>query len=1264
MSLELYSAEVKTIEALWTAWETKRDYELEATFTPLDYTALLNIINHLRKIGLQEIPNAPKLNIIIGDVLRFTLEGEDVIQQYCKDNTLVGKPFTVTLKEKKMLKSVASEVDIKEYGMRIKLRRELDLRIDDSRVQDALKKWSTLPKAFRHIKRYSFLSSIHKGIQFDASFIRENIKDARGSYVLSTSFTGAQIHKQDVKYEMEIEAIRKDSPLQKSFLMGCTMVLRGLQKSHILTRLSVKNDVIRFMATKTGISLKQERGGRLQGFPGAKPVTLRKEHIGLESEAEQPNIRLGDYNVTDKADGLRCLLVVVPTGNIFLIDPNLNVYGTDRYLEGDDAKKWAGVVLDGEWVTQSRDDLPISHYYAFDIFNGPLGEDVTPLPFVVRGDDSKHSRHTVLSETIAALSNAKSKPTPKQNLSIFMKSFQWAKDPKDPKDTNGIFREASSVLDRVKADAPYHTDGLIFTPNADSLPKNGRTWNKQFKWKPADMNSVDFLVVLEKEQNTDGKPTNVDYVQFLEKEPGKIVRCKTLHLYAGSSIDPLRIDPRDTILQKKPLPTSDKSTGPYRPVEFSVTPTDPFASICRVEIPAGAEDNIFCAESSDPINDKTIVEMVYKPENMPGWRWSPMRVRWDKTELFARGEVGRTMNDISVATDVWNSIHDPITETMIRTGNMANDSLGEAKPATYYKRKAGQDRYITGGMTSFHNQYIKDRVLLSSTLTPGSALIDMSVGRAGDLHKWLGARVGWVLGCDISLAGLVEKDGAYDRYLTQAIQRRGAVPKMLFVNADSSKRYSDGSAGLSEMDSDMLKCVWGEEVSSPAPLVADLAGKAKDGFDVASSMFALHYFFKDVDTLEGVLTNISESVKVGGYFVGCCTDGDQVAKLLKGYSVGDSVSGSEGDKLLWKIKKQYDNPSEFLPSDESGLGYAIDVNFISIGDTHTEYLVSWEYLKSRMAENGFDLLNDDELRAKNLVKSTNLFEESYEMAKKNGLTYGMPVSLQQFSFLSRWFIFKRRAMDSSFEHTAPALPAVPASVPSVLSVPSLQEAAPVVEQAAGAEVSDTVPFPNEIVNEEEEIVEQSGSSHQGPIYQFYHKSKPKDEIKVGDKNWRRVLSTYAPFKFRDIKNPDIEYSSLEAAIGSAKFQYATNRPELGPQLFSVTGNIHQETLQSKDADYDEEGSKMRLKQKPAEIKKCGAKYKPLDWLEKQEEVIHEYLKQRFQADDHFKKILEAVAKQHAKLVYYAPNSDDLGGTIEGNRIEGNNILGNLLMKLV
>jgi hypothetical protein len=210
MSLELHAAEVAAIGTLWESWSAATDTELEATFKSLDYTSFLNVIKHLRSLGLSEEPQVPKLNIMVAGGLRFTLVGEGVISAYCRDNTLRGKPFHVVLKEKKSAGARGpSDVDLGEYGVRIKIRRELPLVKDDPRILDAMAKWTSLPKSFRYMKRFSFTSLHHKGLQFDASFVRENKKDMRGNYVQATTFLGAQITKQPVHYEIEESAIGK-----------------------------------------------------------------------------------------------------------------------------------------------------------------------------------------------------------------------------------------------------------------------------------------------------------------------------------------------------------------------------------------------------------------------------------------------------------------------------------------------------------------------------------------------------------------------------------------------------------------------------------------------------------------------------------------------------------------------------------------------------------------------------------------------------------------------------------------------------------------------------------------------------------------------------------------------------------------------------------------------------------------------------------------------------------------------------------------------
>ena len=45
---------------------------------------------------------------------------------------------------------------------------------------------------------------------------------------------------------------------------------------------------------------------------------------------------------------------------------------------------------------------------------------------------------------------------------------------------------------------------------------------------------------------------------------------------------------------------------------------------------------------------------------------------------------------------------------------------------------------------------------------------------------------------------------------------------------------------------------------------------ADRGFDIISSQFTIHYYFKDELTLRGYIQNLSDNLKKGGYFIGTC----------------------------------------------------------------------------------------------------------------------------------------------------------------------------------------------------------------------------------------------------------------------------------------------------------------------------------------------------------------------------------------------------------
>jgi len=199
------------------------------------------------------------------------------------------------------------------------------------------------------------------------------------------------------------------------------------------------------------------------------------------------------------------------------------------------------------------------------------------------------------------------------------------------------------------------------------------------------------------------------------------------------------------------------------------------------------------------------------------------------------------------------------------------------------------------------------------------------------------------------------------------------------------------------------------------------------------------------------------------------------------------------------------------------------------------------------------------------------------------------------------------------------------------------------------------------------------------LFPFYHKSAAKDDFKRKDKHWRRVLSTYAPFEFRDKDKADVIYPTLEAVLGAEKYKVATNRKELGPQLFGSLGSLHQNVaarLAAFDAGgkkptmddltplLEEQGDAQRNAQKPGAIKDTGAKWNTKLWTSAVvSDLLATYLRQRLERDEHFRRILTDVKAAGGRLVYVG-GGGDLGGKVVGEEVKGENLYGEALTKLL
>ena len=53
-------------------------------------------------------------------------------------------------------------------------------------------------------------------------------------------------------------------------------------------------------------------------------------------------------------------------------------------------------------------------------------------------------------------------------------------------------------------------------------------------------------------------------------------------------------------------------------------------------------------------------------------------------------------------------------------------------------------------------------------------------------------------------------------------------------------------------------------------------GIALSGFDIVSSQFSMHYYFKDKITFNGFIENLRNNVKHNGYFIGTCYNGENI----------------------------------------------------------------------------------------------------------------------------------------------------------------------------------------------------------------------------------------------------------------------------------------------------------------------------------------------------------------------------------------------------
>ena len=1036
--------------------------------------------------------------------IRTEISGQHHVQAYCKSNQLTGIPDgAVAFIKKDTYKhrnQVVYPVNVDDYNFRLALSSENKLSATANPVRDTVDKWADNKKIFRYLNRYTLQ---HPELPFlvDLSIVKESKKQGY-NYVPEFTLQDSGVLAGPEKYEIEIECVNSlvgvgtafSTPalLLKAVQKVVKYVLAGLQETNYPVPYSEQRLILyEYMEllwhpqdkdrdrdrdrdrTLTGRDLEkaiQQVRVTPKNFVGPSSYTLELPNImPVNADSEVPNIRT-QYTVTDKADGDRKLLYIAPeTGKIYLINTNMAVQFTGAVTRN---KELFNTLLDGEHILYNKERKFINLYTAFDLYalrgENMRGKAFTPVAGAGETTEGVGSatkakevvyRLPTLVSVIKRLlpesivKNSAPLPSP---LRIEQKTFYAGGA------AQSIFQGCSLILQKVKDGLfEYQTDGLIFTPAllgvgankvGESVKPLSTTWNYSFKWKPVEQNTIDFLISVKKLPNGGDFIGNKFEAGLDMAQAAQLVQYKTVILRVGFNENDQRhafSNPcQDIIEDKIPSYAGDQDDeDAYKPVQFFPTqPADPTAGLANIWLEHGAsEEKVMLTEEKEVIEDNMIVEFSYDVNREAGWQWKPLRVRYDKTAMFRAG-LKNYGNAYHVANSNWRTIHNPITVAMISTGAdlpTSADGGGEDDDDVYYNRKAGKS--LTNALRDFHNRYVK-KSLLNTVAKRGDTLIDLAVGKGGDFPKWIGANLKFVFGIDISRDNIQNRlDGACVRYLKNKRQMKN-TPDALFVVGNSSINIRSGDALYSEKDKHITRAVFGEGPKDAKALgkgVYKEYGIAKEGFDICSIQFAIHYMFENQETLQNLLRNVSEVTKVGGYFIGTSYDGKAMFNLLKGVKEGESVAGTSGagtsgagtsasasasasaseaaaaavalDKL-WEVTKRY-NRKEF-EDNASCLGYAIDVYQESINKVFREYLVNYDYLTQLLENYGFVLLAKDDLREKAINNSTGFFGELFtqmnsdlkrnpRLARDFKEAPNMTAAERQISFLNRYFIYKK-----------------------------------------------------------------------------------------------------------------------------------------------------------------------------------------------------------------------------------------------------------------
>ena len=1040
---------------------TKRDEkninsELEVRFSTkknmkrITRTKYEDVIKYMMGVGFKNVEDIYKLNIKpdkhfckqyqeCHTNIRVELLGLGNIMKYCDTNNIElfreSDNLSFTDKSEYIIddKPIRQEI-FNDFGFSVALSKEKNINTSKS-IQQLIRDWTTIKKQFRYIHRHRF---VHADLPYfiDMSISKQSKKPVY-------TFQESKVLLETENYEIEIEidnlkiGVGSDfnnlKSLTSTVRKGIMIILSGLQNSNYPISYIESNYVLQQYMTLLWGKSKPININSItsKNFVGPSSVSLQLSN--LISNTQDTNIISihNNYAITDKAiNKLRTvkLLFINTKGRLYLIDTNMNIQFTGTITEN---KELYNTLLDGEHIMYTKTGSILNLYAAFDIYY-IKGKDIRGLHLmsgVVDKSQEKQEKQELRTNYRLNILNKVCNNLDIKSVSTNTSGISFTIQQKDfytTSETNNIFNICKFLLQKLDSFS-YETDGIIFTPintgvglkpnqSGKILKPLKTTWDSSFKWKPSKYNTIDFLVTFQ--NNTDGSTlvktmfetgfnnTKVDQltqyitavlrVGFDEKKHGYVNPCQLI-------LEPYNII-KDSINKSEVYGSSN-----YRPVQFYPTnPSDDDAGIVNLILKDNINGNkVAMTHEGEVIENNMIVEFSYDASQKKQWRWKPLRVRYDKTAELRAGQKNYG-NAYHVANSNWHSINHPITEVILSTGENIPKTLFDID--TYYTKI--NTITSTRSLRDFHNLYVKRR-LIKNVSKPGDILIDFAVGKAGDLPKWISSKLAFVFGIDISRDNIENRlNGACVRYIN-SFKRIRNIPGAVFVAGNSTTNIRNTDAIYSDKNKHLTNSIFGigaRDKTNPENTIYKYYGIGENGFNISSIQFALHYMFENNTTLTQFIRNVSETTKVGGYFIGTVYNGERVFNMLQSKKTNETIQLlDQNNKKMWEITKRY-TQTEF-PDNVSSLGYGIDIYQESIGKTFREYLVNFDYLDILLSNYGFRLITNDEANNLGFKSGRTSFSDLFNDLEKEYQAYGSAKKMTQnektISFLNDIFIYKK-----------------------------------------------------------------------------------------------------------------------------------------------------------------------------------------------------------------------------------------------------------------